>query len=763
MRMIAQLPLLAVFVIIFSASSVQAAQVITVGGDSGESIVEGVNALKPGDTLSIEPGIYHETINVPCDNVTIQSAASGVIFEAAVTLTASNFSAAADRRGVYTWALPAEAADPRISWVFYNGDPLVYHNKPLDPTKDAWGFYIDQKTRVLEIVLDGKGMPDDARIVVPTLPVIIEASQRSGVTVQGLDIRHAGNVGISVGPDGIVQDNVVTQAGLFGIIGGQNSKILRNTTKRCSGSGILIAGNDMMVADNLAVANGIQWSDYLTWCGSETKMNVHNDVTFLQNWLVDRPLGGLVRVDGHIAKTGGKPVVVTWVLNGGLWPDGDSFNNNYIDNCIARLSHAGIYIEYNADRNDIMFNDIQDCAMGITIREGSQNLVTRNWVWDHECLGWGRVDRESFAGYGPGYDDSGKPITKLYVYDHPDNSPQANRVVAALGSAMWGQQMDDGLCLWHTYSDMTPTSHDNVMSHNLVQVSGVAVSVPLWTYEWPGQKERLEPKQLTTLSNQLTDNIYTRPAAQRNFALLGRTLVKNYADYTKLTHWDENALIGAYTPDVIGFEPIWTIPSAALDTNTPVSILYDPTLETFSSESCNEPLFWHGSDIHPSWVGATKYLMDPKLAHSGNCCISVSNSAGQGAEAQWWTSTAIPVKPGITMGTQFWVAANKLSPANAREGVEAKLRFTDATGHVVQDTPLIGGGVHTELVAGTYKYTKVSGEAAAPDGACWMTVILGDDPSNGTVRFDDIHINMLNPAPPSAIVSDSHSLTASAR
>ena len=30
-----------------------------------------------------------------------------------------------------------------------------------------------------------------------------------------------------------------------------------------------------------------------------------------------------------------------------------------------------------------------------------------------------------------------------------------------------------------------------------------------------------------------------------------------------------------------------------------------------------------------------------------------------------------------------------------------------------------------------------------------MTVCLGDDPSTGTVRYDDVHINMLDPVPPS--------------
>jgi hypothetical protein len=726
-----------------------AGQVYTVGGDTGKSLANGVAQLQAGDTLRILPGTYHAAITVPCDDVTIESTGPGVILDGSVTLTAKDFTAT-DRAGVYSWPLPAEARDMRITWVFDNEQPLVYTKAPLNPAKQAWCFYVDQHARRLEVLFNGKDFPTNATITVPTLGNMVEAGQKRRVTVRGLDVRYPQFIGISVGPEGRAEDNLVTRAGMFGIVGGEKSLIARNTLKGCSGPGILLGGNDMEIQDNLCVANGIQWADYIDWCGSETKMNVKNGCTFEQNWLVDRPLGGLVKVDGQKATNDGKPVVMTWVLNGGLWPDGDSFNNNYVDNAIARLSHAGIYIEYNANRNIIMANDIQDCAMGITIREGSQNLVTRNWIWDRECLGWGTINKEGFAGYGPGYTADGTPITKLYQYEGEQKDPAANRVVAALGSSMWGQQMDDGLSLWHTYADMTPTSHDNVMTRNLVQVSGVAVSVPLFNYDWPDAAARQPAQQLMTLSNQLTDNFYTRPAHAAHFALLGRTLVKTVADYRKMTDWDANAHLGAFTPAVIGLEPIWTIPGLAVDTQTPVSILHDPSMETFSLQSCNEPLFWHGSNVHGSWNGApsTQYQMDAKLAHTGSYCISVSNVISADAVPLWWSCSAIPVKPGITMGVNLWVAADNIKPAKDGDGVRAKLRFTDATGHLVGEHALIGDGAHAELLTGSYKYTNIDGQAVVPTGAYWMTVDLGADPSTGTARFDDVHINMRNPVPP---------------
>jgi hypothetical protein len=290
------------------------------------------------------------------------------------------------------------------------------------------------------------------------------------------------------------------------------------------------------------------------------------------------------------------------------------------------------------------------------------------------------------------------------------------------------------------------------MSHNLVQVSGVAVSVPLGDNDWPSATVRQQYPPISTLSNQLSENYYTRPAQRKEFALLGRTLVKTFADYRKLTAWDAAAHIGNFTPAVLGLDALWTIPGLAVDTQTPVSILYDPSLETMSPLSSNEPLFWHGTNIFAnaeSDTSSTIYLRDLKLAHSGNQCLSVGNVASDSATPVGWTSTAIPVKPGTTMGVNLWVAAENMQALQGgRGGVRATMRFTDATGHLVMAHALIGGDTHRELLTGTYKYTNIDGQVHVPAGAYWMTVYLGADPSTGIVRYDDIHINMRNPIPP---------------
>jgi hypothetical protein len=745
--------------VLLATAPAWAGQIYMVGGDTGTTITDGVAKLQSGDTLRILPGTYHATINVPCDNVTIEGAGPGVILDGSVTLTAQELTPAAERPGVFTWQLPADA-DTQLPWIFYEGKPMIYTKAPLNPAKQAWCFYVDQKSRQLEVVFDGKGIPAGASIQVPTLASAVHGWGHKQLTIRGLEVYRT--VGEGIGCDqGTIEDNMVICTGLWGIAGGEKSTIVRNTIKYCNGPGVLLGGGAVNVENNLIVANGAEYADYMTWCGSNVKTNALSFCTFQQNWVLDRVKGGLVKFDGQSARNDGKPVLRTSIMTAGMWPDCDCFNNNYVENAVARQSHAGIYIEAGCNRNIVMANDVQDCAMGITLRTSSDGVVTRNWVWDHECLGWGTVDKEGFCGFGPGYHDDGTPITQP-CFDVPlkEKLNWVNMVTPydpVSGSETYGRQMLDGLCLWQTIvahkEDWCEAStSNNVLSHNLVQVSGMTVSVPLYQREWPSAAERKQTTPLTTFTNQLIDNYYTLPVQKTNFALLGHTKVKTFEAYRQLSGWDGNAQVGNFTPAVLGLEPIWTIPGLAVDNTTPVSILHDPSLETMSILTGDEPLFWHGSYVRPSYVTdvpVTRYERDRSIAHTGRCYISVTNTKDATLDRPLgWYSSAIPVKPGITMGLNLWMAADKLQGAKDGSGARVSFRFTDATGHLVGESPVVGDGIHPELLTGSYKWANVSGQAVVPAGAYWMIVYLGADLSTGTVRYDDIHINLRNPVPP---------------
>jgi hypothetical protein len=741
--------LVGLLAVLLTTAPAWAGHVYTVGGDTGKSLADGLAQLHTGDTLSILPGTYHESITVPCDDVTIEGAAPGVILDGSVSLTEKDFTPAADRPGVYTWALPA-GAEEHLPWIFYQGKPISSVKNALNPAKDAWCCHVDYQGRRLEVVFDGKGFPEGATLVVPTEHCQILAWDHQGVTIRGLEVYRAAGCGIAGGIANTIEDNLVEWTGAQGIVGREKTVIRRNTIRQTNGPGLITYGNEMVIEENLIVANGSTYGvngDIALWDYTNTKMNAISYCTFQQNWILDRFHGGLQQIAGHVAMYDGKPIIRNnpYMSTVGLWPDTSCYNNTFIDNAVARQSGAGIYIEAGCNRSVVLENDVQDCAGGITLRTSSQGEVTRNWVWDRECLGWGTVDKEGFAGWDNwGYDAKGNPTTTL-SFDP-----------AKAGSTVYGRGMLDGLCLWQTAlapeNDWCDSeTRDNLVARNLVQVSGDTVSIPMYSQRyWPTDQQRAETTSETVLSNQFTGNFYTLPAKSQSFALLG-TQSKSFADYRKLTGWDGDARVGHYTPAVLGLEALWTIPGLALDNQTPVSILYDPSLEAQSALSSGEPLFWHGNaDRDGNDAPYTRYEKDQKVAHSGRSFLSVANvpTPLPMDRPLGWYSSAIPVKPGITMAVSLWMAADKLQPAKDGTGARVTLRFTDATGHPVSEAAIVGDGHYPALLSGSYTWTNVGGQAVVPAHAYWMTVYLGDDPSTGTVRFDDIYINMRNPVPP---------------
>src|SRR5258708_3389055 len=86
---------------------------------------------------------------------------------------------------------------------------------PARAARQAWSLYVDAKVRRLEVVFDGKGAPDQAAIKVPTIDTIVQTWPHRHVTVRGLTVYRTVGVGISTGPEGVVEDNLVDWAGSF--------------------------------------------------------------------------------------------------------------------------------------------------------------------------------------------------------------------------------------------------------------------------------------------------------------------------------------------------------------------------------------------------------------------------------------------------------------------------------------------------------------------------------------------------------------------
>jgi len=732
------------------------AEVYVVGGKGPQgvaTIAEGVAKLKPGDTLKILPGTYHERIKIPCDNVTIVGGGPGVVLDGSKEVPPADFKPVDGRKGVFSWALPKGAPTwrgTRPPWMWYNGVKLLWSDKPLDPEKNQMSFHIDHKTKRLEINIDGKPLAPDAEIVVPVVDYLVDATGRNDVRNLRVEYCHVYLCGGGIYCQG-------------------DAHIAHNTARLCNASGIGQGGSDCLIENNLVTETRISWDNVQRWAGT-IKHNSSSRSTYRQNWILENPQGGLTNV-GH------RKVVRIWKFASGLWPDINCYNNSYVNNAVARVGHAGVYIEHTSKRNVVMYNAIQDCSMGITFRQGSENIALRNWVWDRDFLGWGKLDTTGYCSWGHGYDEqTGKPLTEFQ--EHP----------------MWGRQHLEGICLWHAFDGMDEASVFNSVIGNLIQVSGRAVSVPFASFElqeqavdkdgekrnvpvdakkkWvhapmPGPADRGKIPPPRPFTNSLDGNYYDRPAGDSDFAWLGNKVARTFEQYRKATGWDTNGHQGRFTTSVIGLEPLWTIPWAAREKDMPVAILHDPSFETASSLQFREPLFWHASHIRPGYAmrpPATAWQPARTIkdqGRGGGRCLYILGASKvkkrvrgkvideDFTETIGWTSASVPVMPGTTMGMDFWMKCADVKPSKPGTGAVVAMRFVDSCGFPAGETVLVGAGGDDKRMSGNFDWVNVKGESKVPKTARWMSVFMGLQPADGKVCYDDVRINLVDPAPPS--------------
>lgn len=753
-----------------SQAIIYSGKTLMVGGggtDAFATIAQAVAKLQPGDTLTIAPGVYHESIQIPCDNVAIVAAGPGVVLDGSVTLGASDFAPVEGRPGVFVWKLPARAPtgkESRTPWIWLGEQKLIPSFVPLATQKDQMAFYIDEAAKTLEVNIDGKSMPADAKFVVPVEEFLVNADGRKNVTVRGLELTRSASYAIS-GEDGEalhVEFCKIEWIG-DGISVPSNSYIAGNTIRFANGNGIHQSKSyDCVIAENLVVGTRICWDGLQRWAGT-IKANTSSRNLYRENWIMDQ-----VNIGGK-TKVGHREIIRGSMFASGLWPDINCFENAYFNNAIARMGHAGIYIEFTANRNTVQFNAIQDCAMGITVRQGSANIIARNWVFTNDYLGWGAVDTTEYCSYGSGFSKTGEPVKT------PEQSP------------VWGKQYLEGLCLWHAYDSFHDKSKDNAYIGNLIQVSARAVSVPV--ARATKAKEEFKQNELglvvmdrrmqyeavalpdikaaTTVApvpspfdNRLDGNFYDRPADDKDFAWLGDKVAGNFQDYRQQTAWDGGGQVGRFTTKAIRLEPLWTIPAGAMK-DQPVAILYDPTLQTSSAGDFRVPMLWEGSHVQLDYVAPKPPVTywaqntkggDMETGRRGKWCLNLKNATTFDAkpvtQSATWQTVRLPVRAGLTFELDMWMRSQDVKPGQ-QGGTSVRIVFYDACGFEVGQNVVIGKGAHEELAGGSFDWTNVVSTAKAPANAAWMRVILTLPPVEGKVSFDEVKIGMIDPVSPS--------------
>lgn len=752
-----------------------------------KTIQKAATTAQPGDQVRIRPGRYAETVtlsgkplNKPQGEVLGQrpkpitffaDAGGEVVLDGTVRVTAAELKPT-ETPGIYRWASPRKLEKISVNrpplpaaWVFVGDDRLsIVHGRPI-AAEDTWSFQREDDGVLINF--DGKGIPDDARIEIACRADGFVVENRQGIEVKGLTFyRHSGDAVRFFGSQHcVVEDCDIIEPNLHGVhVMGQLIAVRRVRVANPNMWSMNIKGQAHLIEECVFQTSGSRSEPAADpWVGT-LKFNGGSYYTIRHNVLLDRqPIERKVR---------GKSFPVVGGARAGIWGDVECYDNRIYGNAVARMGHAGIYVEWKQQRNTLMYNIVQDCAMGITVRQSSGSVIRRNWVFDSLALFGKPVDRDNFTGV-----TNRKPGQ---IGDHP----------------MWGREDLDGLCLWHTFMD--PPSQHNVIAENLVQVSGRSVSIPAPVVDDEQALKDAAEIMVTTadkvkkqgkviahldqktikdsfgapLNNYVNSNLYVfDPAkAQLGFALFLDKQLDGFDAYRQATGFDSDAKIGTFGPQDIGLNVLWTVPTGTLRPDRPIAMDYDGGAERplpvgvayfgrgIWLDGPILPYGWHraaGASDDPGPPVSTAKNAKPDLRQwtqyplsrngaRGLAVINPGDAAQVPADGLGWRSTSFPVSAGSMIDLSIHAKAQDVRPAGS-EGVQVCLVFTDWTGHHRQRHWLVGEGTNSQLARGTYDWTPITARVPVPANATRVIVYAGLAPAAGTVVFDDLSLQIAAP------------------
>ena len=748
-----------------------------------KTIQRAADVARYGDTVHVAPGIYPESVHVrdsfpnPKDKrkplprggkgmLTFVADGDGpAVIDGTMRLTPANLEAT-DTKGVYVWRppsrLPVVSAGPRpkqpMAWMFHNDDwmILVLKREQLDERAHMC-FY--REPDAVYVNFNGRGIPKDAKLEVAFRSYGFHAPGASNLRIKGFVLRRQTCQALFIrGGNCIVEDCDVIQPNMHGIMTGKQGTYVRRTRVYDSNMwGSNFFGQSHKIEE--CVFQRCGWRREPAgepWVGV-LKFNGGSFHTVRHNLVIDRTPGVIELGPQKIDRRGKNSFAF-----GGIWPDLGCMYNRLYGNAIVRIAHAGLYIEHTAVGNLIKFNTIQDCGMGIAFRQAAGNVCRQNWVFDSEAVGLGEVDIDQFP-----------------VQNHPGETHPT-----------WGREELDGLCLWHTY--ITPGSVDNVITENLVQMSGRCLSIPVpttsserlrkqvaWIMCVPPESikddlgAKVDYRQAARYSygsptnNVLNGNYYvpSKKSRKLGFAYYVDKQIETFEEFQKVSGMEKAGQYGEFAPKDIGLQICWTIPPNT-KYDRPVAFDYDGGAERhappphlggerhFFVDYTPQPYSWYRTTGTlddrlggPSGLGRDSDLRvwtRWPVCRSGIRALGVSNAKDPkkiAATGVGWRTISVPVKPGTKMKVALYVKASNVQPAQD-EGVEIFVHFCDWTGHNVKRSWLIGNGEKPGLAKGTYDWTRLEATLTVPEGVRRMTVYAGLKPGTGSMFIDDLEMSL---------------------
>ena len=614
--------------------------------------------------------------------------------------------------------------------------------------------------------LNGRSVPKHLDLEVSFRPYGFSIYECDNVHIKGFVLHRQSHTGIAVnGSNCVVEDCDSIQANMYGVRAhGQNVFFRKVRVYDTNMWGCNVPGTGHRLEE--CVFQHVGWRREPAgepWVGV-LKFNGGSFHTVRHNLVIDRT-PGVYKVGPQTVDRRGKNSFAF----GGIWGDLGCMYNRVYGNAIVRIAHAGLYIEHTMNYSLIRYNTIQDCGLGIAFRQASGNVCRENWIFDSEALGIGKVDIDQFP-----------------VQNHPGET-----------NPSWGREELDGICLWHTY--ITPGTFDNIITRNLVQVSGRAISIPVPTKSDErvakeaarimcvedhtpllqaiaariDYRENAPNSCQSPLNNLLDGNYYAPSKKPRGFgfAYYLDKQIDTFEEFQKITGFEQTGKHGPFTPRDIGLQLCWTIPPMT-KYDTPVAFDYDGGAERhappphmagrqFYIDTNAMPYSWYRTTggLDDSLSGVTGLNRDTDirvwsqwpLCRSGIRALGVSNPknpAAIPAEGLGWRTINIPVTPKTRMRVSIHAKASNVKPVEDGKGIEIFAHFCDWTGHNVQRTWLVGGGENPSLGRGSYEWTRVEQEIKVPEGVKRMTVYAGMKAGTGTVLFDDLTMGLAKPKPP---------------
>jgi hypothetical protein len=673
--------------------------------------------LRDGDTLIIHLGEYRDTLRLRgLSDVTIRAASPGVLFNGRVTLSPDELRAVAAEPGVYSIS-PGSAIPqivrvdgvllpPRIdrsSRDLFGG--FGQGSRPLRSANKGRWFY-DARAKTLYFNFGAATLP--RRIELVGRPVGISLDDCVNVRIYGIVLDgYYDGIRMFGGSDNVVQDCLVRSCMDGMMVRSRFAHIRRNAFIANDRHGIGGGGQRNTIDQNYFCGNGQDVYDIGRYYKAAIKLNHGSFEVISHNQILDQ---------GHE----------------GIWGDIDCIANLIYGNTVV-AAQEGIYVEWTQRQNNITYNAIMDCGRGVTFRCSQENVVRKNWIFDHRT---GDAPQESRS------EESATQMTGLTLLD----------------------------------TTVAEGTEANVITENLIQVAGVAVSVPGRNVVLPqavgdvgpgGREltaaEKAAPPQFNFApTNRLIGNLYTRPsAANHSFAEIYDKKVASLDQLKNFWGWERDAREGRFGPEAIwGEKPLWwrvPLGNRALA----IPILFDGTFHLRDRGNRNDgPLGWEPTLWQDEPVVWTVYQ---KFNFFGSTCEGPYNrtavlawhSEEKAVEAiglkpeamppggMGWRSASLPVLAGDVITAALDFKTDQIVPVKPEGGAKAGLVFTDWTGTVVKSHWFPVGGEGQPRKDSTW--ARLKQRIPVPAGANRVQWFLGIDAASGTVAFRTVDMSVAPP------------------